>query len=400
MTTFFNINNHHCDFDRLCIDPVSALSVLFPRVGSTTLDDKVIVTLSRLKRNTQKALILINQSQYRLRHWSKPSTDCRPLNRDDLDTISLDDVFNHLKVYKPEVQKKSESSSQNMAFISLAKTSSGKGEVNTASILTTNTQVSPASTDVAAASISHDTTGKKITIQGTDVAGFDKSKVKCFNYHKMGHFARECRAPMSQDRGWDWSYMANEEENHALVADDEAPTEFALMAKSSLSSENEEVRDLIRTRRVLDTVLFPPPAQVYSPPKKDMSWTGLLEFADDTITDYSRHSPSIESNTSDLQNSNASVYEHGESSDSIMSKPMIKFVKASDSPIVIKTNKTETARKLLVKNAEMYKNTSKSPKVRGRPMGIEYGASWVWGTGSYGVLGEWYGTIQIGRGAL
>nr|GFA67188.1 hypothetical protein [Tanacetum cinerariifolium] len=37
--------------------------------------------------------------------------------------------------------------------------------------------------------------------------------------------------------GWDWSYMANEEEDHALVADQEAPIEFSLMAKSS--SENE-----------------------------------------------------------------------------------------------------------------------------------------------------------------
>nr|GFD28283.1 hypothetical protein [Tanacetum cinerariifolium] len=81
----------------------------------------------------------------------------------------------------------------------------------------------------------------------------------------MGHFARECRAPRSQNRGkresyrhgpkeeeqapkalmaidrigWDWGYMANEEENHALVADDEAPIEFALMAKSSSSSKNE-----------------------------------------------------------------------------------------------------------------------------------------------------------------
>nr|GFD32951.1 hypothetical protein [Tanacetum cinerariifolium] len=35
---------------------------------------------------------------------------------------------------------------------------------------------------------------------------------------------------------WDWSYMANEEQNHALVADDEAPTEFALMVKSSSNS--------------------------------------------------------------------------------------------------------------------------------------------------------------------
>nr|GFD02929.1 hypothetical protein [Tanacetum cinerariifolium] len=52
------------------------------------------------------------------------------------------------------------------------------------------------------------------------------------------------------------------------------------------------------------SVVPSPPAQVYSPPKKDMSWTGLPEFADDTITDYSRPSPAIESNSDDLQNRN------------------------------------------------------------------------------------------------
>nr|GFB66264.1 hypothetical protein [Tanacetum cinerariifolium] len=95
-----------------------------------------------------------------------------------------------------------------------------------------------------------------------------------------------------------------------------------------------------------------------------MSWTGLLEFADDTITDYSRNSPSVKSNTSDLQNSNSSVSEHGESSSSILSKPMIKFVKAADSPTVPKTNKVETARKSSIRYAKMYRNISKSPKVR------------------------------------
>nr|GFA38195.1 hypothetical protein [Tanacetum cinerariifolium] len=171
------------------------------------------------------------------------------------------------------------------------------------------------------------------------------------------------------------SYMANDEENHALVANDEVPTEFALMAKSGLSSDNEvyddsycskscrkntknlntkiskvneelsdcetdlynykrglsqikarlvefkehevkycerirvlerdveirdnkikyikneleqEVKDQIRIRRVLDIIQSPPPAQIYSPPKKDLSWTGLPEFVDDTVTEYSR----------------------------------------------------------------------------------------------------------------
>nr|GEU47252.1 hypothetical protein [Tanacetum cinerariifolium] len=79
-----------------------------------------------------------------------------------------------------------------------------------------------------------------------------------------------------------------------------------------------------------------PSAQVYSPPKKDMSWTGLHEFVDDTITNYSRPSTTIESNSDDLQNRNSSVTETGESSSTILSKPIIKFVKAADRPTEIK----------------------------------------------------------------
>nr|GEV45390.1 ribonuclease H-like domain-containing protein [Tanacetum cinerariifolium] len=116
-------------------------------------------------------------------------------NRDDLDTISLDDVYNHLKFYEPEVQKKLESNSQNIAFISSSNTSSGKGEVHTASVPTASIQVSTASTDVAASSLSHDT---------------------------ICHFARECRAPRSQDKGKRESYIQGPKE--------EEPTPKALMA--------------------------------------------------------------------------------------------------------------------------------------------------------------------------
>ena len=100
-------------------------------------------------------------------------------------------------------------------------------------------------------------TGKQITINGNDTAGFDKKKVECFNCHRLGHFAKECRSPRKQDNrntwykqerkkevlveepkamlaidgiGYDWSSMANEEDappNAALVVD-----EIALMASS------------------------------------------------------------------------------------------------------------------------------------------------------------------------
>nr|GEW53249.1 hypothetical protein [Tanacetum cinerariifolium]GFA85090.1 hypothetical protein [Tanacetum cinerariifolium] len=41
--------------------------------------------------------------------------------------------------------------------------------------------------------------GRKFSMNGNKAIGFDKSKMKCFNCHKRGHFAREYRALRSQD---------------------------------------------------------------------------------------------------------------------------------------------------------------------------------------------------------
>nr|GEZ01495.1 ubiquitin hydrolase [Tanacetum cinerariifolium] len=66
----------------------------------------------------------------------------------------------------------------------------------------------------------------------------------------------------------------------------------------------------------------PPPAQLYLSPKKDLSWTDLPECADDTITNYSRPSPTVESTSGDDQNRNPYVYETIASP--ITPKPFIK----------------------------------------------------------------------------
>ncbi|GJZ24855.1 hypothetical protein Tco_0562314 [Tanacetum coccineum] len=88
---------------------------------------------------------------------------------------------------------------------------------------------------------------------------------------------------------------------------------------------------------------------------------GLPEFVDDTVTDYSRPTPSIDV-SKDVSES-ASFFVQGGSVGNVVSKPMIRFVKETGCPSVSKVNNTKNPRKPTVKYEEMYMNTSQSPRV-------------------------------------
>nr|GEZ89752.1 hypothetical protein [Tanacetum cinerariifolium] len=187
-------------------------------------------------------------------------------NKFDLDTLSMDDLYNNLKVYEDEIKGQSSSSpnSQNVAFVSSDNTSSTIEAVNTTHIVSAASLQRQASASTYADDVMFfffanqsnsalitmrvkrfiKKTRRNLNFNGKETVGFDKTKVECYNCHRRGHFARECRAPRSQRNrngdntrkvipmetpdnalvvtdgmGYDWSYQA-----------EEGPTNFALMA--------------------------------------------------------------------------------------------------------------------------------------------------------------------------
>ncbi|GJT55616.1 ribonuclease H-like domain-containing protein [Tanacetum coccineum] len=151
-------------------------------------------------------------------------------NKDGIDDLDIDDLYNNLKVFKADIKGSlgSSSNSQNVAFLSTEDTSSSN-EVNTA-----NDSNSPQLDDEDLEQIDHDDleemdlkwqvsmlfmrvkqfykkTGRKLIFNGKEPVGFDKTKVECFNCHRRGHFARECRAPRNQgNRNGDAGYRSRD----------------------------------------------------------------------------------------------------------------------------------------------------------------------------------------------
>ncbi|GJZ89066.1 ribonuclease H-like domain-containing protein [Tanacetum coccineum] len=191
-----------------------------------------------------------------------------------IDEIDIHDLYNNLRFYEDEMKRSlsSTSNSQNLAVLSFKNTNS-TNEVSTASgdigISTTGgtSQVSstPCTHDVACSFFAQPTTspqlenkdfqqideddleeldlrwqvamltvrvkkfiqrtGRNLDFKEKRHVSLDKSKIECYNCHKKGHFARECRSGRNQGRR---SYgdkgrsnaPTNESSLQALVAQD------------------------------------------------------------------------------------------------------------------------------------------------------------------------------------
>ncbi|GJS73464.1 ribonuclease H-like domain-containing protein [Tanacetum coccineum] len=189
--------------------------------------------------------------------------------------MSFDDLYNNSKIVKQEVKGTTSLSSQNVAFVS---SSSSTNEVNTAyEVSTTKTQVSPASTHVSTTSTQISTANlcdntiyaflasqpngsqlvhedlkkihdddleeidlkwqlallsmrtrmffqknrRKITINGSDIAGYDKNRNQDNSRRTVNVKEISPKAMLAIDgAGFDWSYMADDEVliNMALMA--------------------------------------------------------------------------------------------------------------------------------------------------------------------------------------
>ncbi|GKB05375.1 putative ribonuclease H-like domain-containing protein [Tanacetum coccineum] len=111
---------------------------------------------------------------------------------------------------------------------------SSTNDVNTANPVSPN--VNTSSPQVSTANFSDNVVakryfqriGKKIIINANDTVGYDKSKVECFNCHKMGHFARECRALRNQDGQFRNQDNTRKQENNDDTSSKAIPTKLDL----------------------------------------------------------------------------------------------------------------------------------------------------------------------------
>ncbi|GJT33351.1 putative ribonuclease H-like domain-containing protein [Tanacetum coccineum] len=193
-----------------------------------------------------------------------------------LDELEFDDLYNNLKVYEHELKGVSNSSSQNIAFLSTEVKGSTlkQSTADPANIPKGYTQATSSKTCTNDEGCMEEIdirwqvamitarirkfmrkTGRPIDLKPKNGITFDKSKIECFNCQKLGHFARECRFAKYQENRANGRMkkriVAIEDSNSkALVATDNnedidwtkefdaEPVTFAMMALTEVEQDD------------------------------------------------------------------------------------------------------------------------------------------------------------------
>ncbi|GJY20162.1 ribonuclease H-like domain-containing protein [Tanacetum coccineum] len=147
-------------------------------------------------------------------------------------------------------------------------------------------------------------TGRKLTVNGNETIGFDKSKVECYNCHKRGHFAREYKELQEIKKS------IQQEQGKA----EEGPN-YALMAYSSSSSDSEVIECQIVDNCKKDlgyekyNAVPPPYTGNFMPPTPDLSFTGLDEFVNEPVVENNKAMSSEEEPKVVRKNDDAPIIE-------------------------------------------------------------------------------------------
>ncbi|GKB95583.1 ribonuclease H-like domain-containing protein, partial [Tanacetum coccineum] len=146
--------------------------------------------------------------------WSNLAMTMR--TKPDVDTLSIDDLYNNLRVFEQELTStsKSSASAQNVAFVSHSKSSNNKvksGHTEDLDLLhedleqidDVDIEEMDINWQIAMIAIRmkkfYKKTGRRVRIDGNKPVGFDKKKLECFKCHNTGHFARECTSKGTND---------------------------------------------------------------------------------------------------------------------------------------------------------------------------------------------------------
>ncbi|GKE08347.1 ribonuclease H-like domain-containing protein, partial [Tanacetum coccineum] len=244
------------------------------------------------------------------------------MNKTEIETMSIDDLYNNFKIVEQSVKKfvGASSGAQNLAFMTALSTSS-TNDVNTAKPAYEVNTISPNVNTTSPQDLEQ--------IHEDDLEAMDlKWQLSLLSI-------RAKRAPRNKEDGvgFDWSDMAEEQ----------VQINMALMA--FLDSELEsQITD--KSKKGLGYNVVPPPHPlIYNRPKKlDLSYSGLDEFKDPEFKSYGSKDKQVSEDTSSFVESSVNV-----DKETIFLDKNIEFVKPKNHENPVKKS---------FRYAEMYRFTS------------------------------------------